>query len=44
MAPASWRPADEKVILDSVSGAVNPGQFLSIIGASGMLNYTLINN
>ena len=28
--------ANEKVIIDDVSGTVAPGQFLAIIGASGM--------
>ena len=32
-----------KVILDGVSGAVQPGQFMSIIGASGAGKTTLLN-
>ena len=32
-----------KVILDNVEGCVNPGQFLSIIGASGAGKTTLLN-
>jgi ABC-type multidrug transport system fused ATPase/permease subunit len=30
-------PAQPKVILNDVSGTILPGQFLAIIGASGML-------
>jgi ABC-type multidrug transport system ATPase subunit len=37
------RDAQEKVILDGVSGCVHPGQFLSIIGASGAGKTTLLN-
>ena len=37
MAPASWKPSEPKVILDNVSGGVNPGHFVSIIGASGKI-------
>ena len=31
----NYQVPQPKVIIDNVSGAVNPGQFLSIIGASG---------
>lgn len=43
MAPASWKPAEPKVILDNISAAVNPGHFVSIIGASGAGKTTLLN-
>jgi ABC-type nitrate/sulfonate/bicarbonate transport system ATPase subunit len=36
MAPASWIPSEPKIILDNISAAVNPGHFVSIIGASGI--------
>jgi hypothetical protein len=42
MAPASWRPAEPKVILNNVSGGINPGHFVSIIGASGK-HYNSLN-
>ena len=31
----NYKPLQEKIILQGVSGTVKPGQFLSIIGASG---------
>jgi ABC-type multidrug transport system fused ATPase/permease subunit len=34
--PKDYKPDKEKTIIDGVSGAVLPGQFLAILGASGM--------
>lgn len=31
----NYKTPEAKVIINDVSGAVNPGQFLAIIGASG---------
>jgi len=35
--------SEPKIIIDSVSGTVKPGQFLAIIGASGAGKTTLLN-
>ena len=35
--------SEPKIIIDSVSGTVKPGQFLAIIGASGMFNRYFIH-